>query len=298
MIQRFPACSPPLTLSSLPLHLTLSSSFFHILACRWATTSATAMHESSQPKTHSTLSQMTRVDPSDDPDSDSMAQSPYYENAQTVRIPTKSGTEVAIRSHHQSDDRLPRSGLSSRPSSRPSSRDGELDHDDAELLQKYSVTPSTADLDIPTRTLVKPLIETELASKFLFVPRAPPTNAPSNSQSNSSIQSSQAVLSTSFEKSNQEHQVSARGARQEPSLAPTSQGQKSIFSWLKSWLTLNIQAPIEYQEDVQRQRSPLFQNLSDAQVQKASSHPHAPQGVLQNPDHSHTQSLKQPKRKR
>jgi hypothetical protein len=252
------------------------------------------MHESSQPKTHSTLSQMTRVDPSDGPDSDSMAQSPYYENAQTVRIPTKSGTEVAIRSHHQSDDRPPRSGLSSRPSS----RDGELDHDDAELLQRYSVTPSTADLDIPTRTLVKPLIESELELGFAFGLRPPPTNTPSNPQSNSSTQSSQAVLSTSFEKSNQEHQVSARGARQEPSLAPTSQGQKSIFSWLKSWLTLNIQAPIEYQEDVQRQRSPLFQNLSDAQVQKASSHPHAPQGVLQNPDHSHTQGLKQPKRKR
>jgi hypothetical protein len=293
MIQRFPVRSS-LPLSPLPLHLILSFSFSHIRSCGWPTSSTTAMHESSQPKTHSTLSQMTRVDPSDGPDSDSMAQSPYYENTQTVSIPTKSGTEVAIRPHHQSDDHPPTSGLSSRPSS----RGGELDHDDAELLQKYSVTPSTADLDIPTRTLIKPRMESELELGFTYGKRAPPTNAPSDSQSDSSTHSSQAALPARFEKSNQEHQVSARNTRQEPSLAPISQGQKRIFSWLKSWLTLNIQAPIDFQKDVQPQRSPLFQTLSDAQVQKASSNPHTPLRVLQNSDHSHVQGLKQPKRKR
>jgi hypothetical protein len=109
------------------------------------------MPESSQPRTHSNLSQMTRVDPSDSPESDSMVESPYYENMQTVSIPTKSGTEVAIRSHDQSDDRPSTSGLSSRPSS----IGGELDHEDAKIIQNCYVPPSIANLDVKPSKFVK-----------------------------------------------------------------------------------------------------------------------------------------------
>jgi hypothetical protein len=282
------------------LHLPLSSvtSRGHLASIfrlsRWATTSTTVMPESSQPKTPSTLSQMTRVEPSDGPDSDSMVESLYHEDVQTVSIPTKSGTEVPIRPHHQSDNRPSTSGISSRPSSRCS----ELDRDDEEVIQKCSVLPSTAEFAIQTREFVKPLPESEPELSFAFGKRAPPSNASGNSQSTQSSQSSQAVPPTSFEKSNQEHQVSARSAHQEPSLAPISQGLGKLFSWLSSWLTLNIQAPVDLQKDVQAPGSPLFQNISGAQVQKAASTPHAQPRVPQSLGRSNMQGPKQLRRKK
>ncbi|KAI4755602.1 hypothetical protein E4T52_12308 [Aureobasidium sp. EXF-3400] len=251
------------------------------------------MPELSQPKTPSTLSQMTRVEPSDGPDSDSMFESPYHEDVQTVSVPTKSGTEVPIRPHHQSDDRPSTSGISSRPSS----RGGELDRDDEEVIQKFSVLPSTAEFDIQTRTFVKPLTESESEPRFAYGKRAPPSNTSGNSQSTQSSQSSQAVPPTSFEKSNQEHQVSARSAHQEPSLGPISQGLGKLCSWLSSWLTLNIQAPVDLQKDVQAPGSPLFQNIPGAQVQKAASTPHAQPRVPQSLGRSHVHGSKQLRRK-
>jgi hypothetical protein len=278
-----------LPLSSVTSHSHLASKY---RLSRWATTPTTVMPESSQPKTPSTLSQMTRVEPSDGPESDNMVESPYYEDVQTVSIPTKSGTEVAIRPHHHSDDRPSTSGISSRPSS----RDGELDLDDEAVIQKCSVLPSTAEFAIQTKRFVKPLTESELP--FAFGKRAPPSNASGNSQSTQSSQSSQAVPPTSFEKSNQEHQVSACSAHQEPSLAPISQGLGKLFSWLSSWLTLNIQAPVDLQKDVQAPGSPLFQNISGAQVQKAASTPHAQPRVPQSLGRSHMHGSKQLRRKK
>jgi hypothetical protein len=252
------------------------------------------MPESSQSRTHSNLSQMTRVDPSDSPESDSMVESPYYENMQTVSIPTKSGTEVAIRSHDQSDDRPSTSGLSSRPSS----RGGELDHEDAKIIQNCYVPPSIANLDVKPSKFVKPPTEPELGPGFAFGKRISPANAQSNSQSSQPTQSSQGVPSNSFEKSNQEHQVSARSAHQESSLAPIPQGLERMFSWLRSWLTLNIQAPVDFQKDVQPQRSPLFQDSSDAQLQKASPDPRGRSSNSQSSGRQHLQGPKQHRRKK
>ncbi|KAI4852033.1 hypothetical protein E4T44_01755 [Aureobasidium sp. EXF-8845] len=251
------------------------------------------MPESSQPRTHSNLSQMTRVDLSDGPDSDSMVETPYYENMQTVSIPTKSGTEVAIRSHQQSDDPPSTCGLSSRPSS----RGGELDLEDAKIIQNCYVPPSTAELNFQTSALVKPPTAPEVESAFTFGKRAFPSNAPSNSQSSQPAQSSQAVPPNSFEKSNQEHQVSARSTHQEPLLGPLSEGLDRMFSWLKSWLTLNIEAPVDFQKDMQPQRSPLFQNPSDAQLQKASPNSRGRSNTSQSSGRQHLQGPKQPRRK-
>lgn len=251
----------------------------------------TAMPESSQPRTHSTLSQMTRADQSDDPNSDSMAELAYQKSLQTASIPTKSGTEVAIRSYHQSDDRPSRSGLSSRPSS----RGGELDHDDAELIEKCSAAPSTADFAVQKTELMKRPLEPELGQGFSFGKvNIPAAKASGISQSTQSSQSSQAVPPDSFEKSNQEHQVWPRSAQQERSHAPASpasRGLDKIFSWLSFWLTLNIQVPVDLQKDVQPTNSPLFQNIPGVQVLKASLTPHARPKVPQ-------LSQKQPRRKR
>jgi hypothetical protein len=294
MIERFPGCSSPLPLPPLPLHLTLLSSFFQSPFCGWAATFVPAMPESSQPRAHSNLSQMTRVDPSDGPESDNMVESPYYENTQTVSIPTKSGTEVAIRSHHQSDDRPWTGGCSSRPSS----RGGEIDHEDAELLQKCAVTPSTREFNLSTFPLIKkPLTEAELEPRFTF--RKIPINAPSSSQPKQSTQSSQAVPPNSFEKSNQEHQVSARSAHQEPSPAPVPNGLERMLSWLRFWLTLNITAPVDSQKDVQPQRSLSFQDSSGAPTaQKASSNLRGRSITPQSSDRQYVQGTKQPRRKK
>jgi hypothetical protein len=281
-------------LLSAPPHLTPSSSFFHTPFCRWATTSVTVMPESSQPRTHSNLSQMTRVDPSDGPDSDNMVEPPYYENMRTVSIPTKSGTEVALRSHHQSDDRPSTSGLSSRPSS----RDGELDHEDAKIIQDCYVSPSTANFDVKPSKFVKPPTEPELGPAFTFGKRTSPANAQSNSQSSQPTQSSQGVPPNSFEKSNQEHQVSARSAHQESSLALVSQGLGKMFSRLGPWLTLNTQAPVDFQKDVQPQRSPLFQDSADARLQKASSNSRGRSSTPQSSGRQHLQGPKQSRRKK
>jgi hypothetical protein len=236
---------------------------------------------------------MTRVDPSDGPEPDSMVESPYYENTQTISVPTKSGTEVAIRPHHQPDDRASTSGLSSRPSS----RGGELDHEDVELLQKCAVTPSTGDFNLSTFQLMKkPLTEAGLEPRFTF--GKIPTNAPSSSQPSQPTSSSQAVPPDSFEKSNQEHQVSARSAHQEPSLAPVQKGLEKMFSWLRSWLTLNIQAPVDFQKDVQPQRSSLSQDASDARLQKACSNSRGRSSTPQSSDRQHLQGPKQSRRKK
>ena len=228
------------------------------------------MPESSQPRTHSTLSQMTRADPSDDPNSDTMAESPYHESLQTVSIPTKSGTEVAIRSNQQPDDPPSTSGLSSRPSSRA----GELDRDDADVIEKCSVPLSTTEFAVQTRTFVKPLTESECEPCFAFGKRAPPSNASGNSQSSQASRPSQALFPPSLEKSNQEHQVSALNAQQGPSPTLASQGLSRLLPWLNSWLTLNIQAPVDLRKEVQPPGSSMFQNSPVAQVQKVSSTPH------------------------
>ena len=178
---------------------------------------------------------------------------------------------VAIRSNQQPDDRPSTSGLSSRPSSRA----GELDRDDADVIEKCSVPLSTAEFAVQTRTFVKALTESESEPCFAFGKRAPPSNASGNSQSSQASHFSQAVFPPSFEKSNQEHQVSALSAQQGPSPALTSQGLSRLLPWLRSWLTLNLQAPVDLQKDVQPPGSSLFQNSPGAQVQKASSAPHA-----------------------
>jgi len=214
---------------------------------------------------------MSRADPSDDPNSDTMAESPYHESLRTVSIPTKSGSEVAVRSHHQSDDRPSTSGLSSRPSSRA----GELDRDDADVIEKCSVPISTAEFAVQTRTFVKSLTESESEPCFAFGKRATPANASANSQPSQASHSSQAAFPPSFEKSNQEHQVSARSAQQGPSPAPASRGLSRLLPWLSSWLTLNLQAPIDLQKDVQPPGSSLFQNSPGAQIQRVSPTPHA-----------------------
>ena len=252
--------------------LILSSSLLHFAIFEGGRPlPTTAMPESSQPRTHSSLSQMTRADQSDNPNSDSMAESPYHESLQIASIPTKSGTEVAIRSHHQPEDGPSRSGLSSRPSSR-----GELDGDDEELIKNCSVAPSSTEFAIKTTEFVKRPTEPDPGHGFSFEKvKTLPAKASGTSQSTQSSQSSQAVPPDSFEKSNQEHQVSARSAQQELPHAPVSRGLDGIFSWLSSWLTLNIQVPIDLQKDVQPPGSPLFQDTPGAQVQKASLISHA-----------------------
>ncbi|KAH0007181.1 hypothetical protein KCU78_g11904, partial [Aureobasidium melanogenum] len=100
---------------------------------------------------------MERAVSSDGPVSDNTGEPSYIANVQTTSVPTKFGTEVAIRPHSESDNRV----STSRPSSRPSSRGDELDHDAIQIIQKNSATPSTEELDIPTRTVLKRLNEPE-----------------------------------------------------------------------------------------------------------------------------------------
>lgn len=268
---------------------------FSLAPPRATTSLITAMLDSSQPRTSSGLCRMTRFDSSDGP-VDNMDELQYYENVQTTSVPTKSGTEVPIRPHSHSDSHIP----TSRPSSRLSSRGDELDHDAIQIIQKNSATPSTEELPIPTRTIQRePLTEPEVELGFAFEKaKTSQNNAQGKSQSTSSSQSSHAVPPSSFEKSNQEHQVSARSAQEETSLASTSQGLGRVFSWLGSWLTLNLEAPAEYQKAVQPIGSPRSQNIPSAGNPKTSLIPHARQNAPRRVDHSHMQDQQQPKRKR
>ncbi|KAH0269983.1 hypothetical protein KCU91_g8339, partial [Aureobasidium melanogenum] len=115
------------------------------------------MPESSQPRRQSRLNHMERAVSPDGSFSDNMPESSYHEIVKTTSVPTKTGTEVTIRPHAQSDTRVP----TSAPSSRPSSRGGELDQDAIEIIQKNSATPSTEELGIPTRPILKRLTEPE-----------------------------------------------------------------------------------------------------------------------------------------
>ncbi|KAH0209721.1 hypothetical protein KCU86_g7085, partial [Aureobasidium melanogenum] len=250
------------------------------------------MPESSQPRTSSGLCHETRFNSSDGPASDNTTEPIYHETVQTTSVPTKSGTEVTIRPHFQSDTRVP----TSTPSSRPSSRGDELDHDTILIIQKNSATPSTEELHIPTRTILKPSTEPEpVESGFAFASR---NNAPGKVQSVLSSQSSHTVPPYSFEKSNQEHQVSARSIQEESPIASNPQGLGRVFSWLSSWLTSNLEARVEYQKAVQSIGSPLSQNTSVAEGSKAPSIPHAQQNVPQRAEHSHMHGQRQLKRKR
>ncbi|KAG9583386.1 hypothetical protein KCU97_g10647, partial [Aureobasidium melanogenum] len=250
------------------------------------------MPESSQPRTSSGLCHETRLDSSDGPASDNTTESVYHEIVQTTSVPTKSGTEVTIHPHFQSDTHVP----ASAPSSRPSSRGDELDHDTILIIQKNSATPSTEELHIPTRTILKPSTKPEpVDSGFAFASR---NNAPGKVQSVLSSQSSHTVPPSSFEKSNQEHQVSTRSIQEESPIASNLQGLGRVFSWLNSWLTLNLEARVEYQKAVQPIGSPLSQNTSVAESSKAPSTPHAQQSVPQRAEHSHMHGQRQLKRKR
>ncbi|KAG9660882.1 hypothetical protein KCU64_g2912, partial [Aureobasidium melanogenum] len=234
---------------------------------------------------------MERAVSSDGPVSDNTTESSYREIVQTTSVPTKSGTEVTIRPHFQSDTRV----STSAPSSRPSSRGDELDHDTILIIQKNSATPSTEELHIPARTILKPSTEPKpIESGFAFASR---NNAPGKVQSVLSSQSNHTVPPSSFEKSNQEHQVSARSIQEESPIASNSQGLGRFFSWLSSWLTLHLEAPVEYQKAVQPIDSPLSQNTSVAESSKAPSTPHAQQNVPQRAEHSHMHGQRQLKRK-
>lgn len=278
----------------LPHHISLTLSHALIKGRQLPTT---VMPESSQPRRQSHLNHMVRANSSDGPNSDNMPQPQYYENRQTTRVPTKSGTNVPTRPHSHSDSPPP----TSRPSSRLSSRGDELDHDAFDMIQKNSAMPSTEEFSITARTIQRePLIELGAEHGFTFgKAKASQNNTPGELQSTSSSQSSHAVSHpSSFETSNQEHQVSARSAQEEISLAPTSQGLSRVFSWLSSWLTLNLEAPVDCQKAVQLIGSPPFQNIPVAEESKASSIHNARQSVLQRAGHSHMQDPKQPKCKR
>lgn len=237
---------------------------------------------------------MTKFDSSDGPVSNNMDELQYYENVQTTSVPTKSGTEVPIRPHSQSDSCVP----TSRPSSRPSSRGEELDHEAIEFIHKNSATPSTEQFDLSTRTIMKPLTRPEPESGFTFEKlKASQNNALRKPQSTSSSQSSHAVPPSSFEQSSPEHQVSARSVQEGISLASTSQGLGRIFSWLGSWLTLNLEAPAEYQKAVQPIGSPQSQDIPVADNMHTSSIPFARQSAPQRVEHSHMQSQQRPRRK-
>ncbi|KAG9553185.1 hypothetical protein KCU71_g10570, partial [Aureobasidium melanogenum] len=238
---------------------------------------------------------MERAISSDGPVSDNTGEPSYIENVQTS-VPTKFGTEVAVRPYSEPDNRVPTSRLSSRPSS----RGDELDHDAIQIIQKNSATPSTEEFDIPTRTVLKRLNEPEpVEYGFAFgKAKASRNNALGKVQSAMSSQSSHAVPPSSFERSNQEHQVSARSIQEEPPIASNSKGLGRVFSWLSSWLTLNLEAPLEYQKAVQPIGSPLSQNTSVAESSEAPSIPHAQQNVPQRAEHSNMHDQRQLERKR
>ncbi|KAI5248848.1 hypothetical protein E4T43_00954 [Aureobasidium subglaciale] len=213
----------------------------------------------------SNLSQMTRAISSDGPPSDDLHEAFYHENVRTTSVPTKSGTEVVIRPQPQSDDPTSTSG----PSSRPSSKASEIDLDDAELIKTLSAGPSTIHFDCPARTIEKPSAESVPESGFIFRPHKSDVSASSKPQSTQISRSSLPASSASFEKSNQEHEVSIRSAHRDPADVSTPQGLSSLFSWLAPWLILNLEAPIEFQRDSQPPGSRLFQDAS-VQVQNAS----------------------------
>lgn len=253
------------------------------------------MPESSQPRRQSRLNHMERAVSPDGSFSDNMPESSYHEIVKTTSVPTKTGTEVTIRPHAQSDTRVP----TSAPSSRPSSRGGELDQDAIEIIQKNSATPSTEELDIPTRPILKRLTEPEpVEYGFAFGKAQASRNNLPGVQSVSSSQSSNAVPSSSFEKSNQEHQISARSVQKESPIVSNPKGLGRIFSWLGSQLTLNLEAPAAYQKAVQPIGSPLSQNTTVDESSKAPSTPHARQNIPRRAEHSHMHGHKQLKRKR
>ncbi|TIA50428.1 hypothetical protein D6C79_03056 [Aureobasidium pullulans] len=255
------------------------------------------MPEPSQRSSH--LSQMTRVDSSDDP-----FESSYHEDKRTTSVPTKSGTDVALRPHSRSDSLH----ATSRPSSRASETTDDINHDDVDLINKLTATPSAVELDITTRTISKPAADPISEGFNPFKMNAPrsllqkaqpnqPTQSSQSSQSSQpsqSSQSSQPVPSASFEKSNQEHQSSALSVREERPVTPIPQGLRSIVTWLGSWLTLNLEAPAESREDVQSQ---LFQTVPSSQIHKAAPRARAPSKGRHRPDRSSVQSQKQCRRR-
>ncbi|THY49617.1 hypothetical protein D6C98_06308 [Aureobasidium pullulans] len=255
------------------------------------------MPEPSQRSSH--LSQMTRVDSSDD-----SFESSYHEDKRTTSVPTKSGTDVALRPHSRSDSLH----ATSRPSSRASEMTDDINHDDVDLIKKLTATPSAVELDITTRTISKPAADPISEGFNPFKMNAPrsllqkaqpnqPTQSSQSSQpsqSSQSCQSSQPVPSASFEKSNQEHQSSALSVREERPFTPIPQGLRSIVTWLGSWLTLNLEAPAESREDVQSQ---LFQTVPSSQIHKAAPRARAPSKGRHRPDRSSVQSQKQCRRR-
>jgi len=282
-----------LSFSHSPLHTHPFRHFLQFHRLRPTTHPIAVMPEPSQRSSH--LSQMTRVDSSDD-----SFESSYHEDKRTTSVPTKSGTDVALRPHSRSDSLH----ATSRPSSRASEMTDDINHDDVDLIKKLTATPSAVELDITTRTISKPAADpiSEGFNPFkMNAPRSLPQKAQPNqptqssqssqpSQSSQSCQSSQPVPSASFEKSNQEHQSSALSVREERPVTPIPQGLRSIVTWLGSWLTLNLEAPAESREDVQSQ---LFQTVPSSQIHKAAPRARAPSKGRHRPDRSSVQSQKQ-----
>ncbi|KAI5257484.1 hypothetical protein E4T42_01099 [Aureobasidium subglaciale] len=240
----------------------------------------------------SNLCQMTRAISSDGPPSDDLDEAPYHENVRTTSVPTKSGTEVVIRPQPQSDGPTSTSG----PSSRPSSKASEIDLDDAELIKALSAEPSTIHFDCPARTIQKPSAESVPELEFIFRPYKSDVNVSSKPRSAQTSRSSLPASSASFEKSNQEHEVSIRSAHRDPADVPTPQGLSRLFPWLALWLTLNLEAPIEFQMDSQPPGSRLFQNAS-VQVQNASPSPSTSTKSARRSRSSSMQTSKQLQRK-
>ncbi|KAK6006790.1 hypothetical protein QM012_005798 [Aureobasidium pullulans] len=235
------------------------------------------MPKSSQPGRPSALNHMERADSSDGPLSGNMTEPIYHEIVETTSIPTKSGTEVTIRTHYQSDDRVP----TSISSSRPSSRGDELDQDAIDIIKKNSAIPSTEKLDIPTTTTFQkhrtdPVSECGFAFEKV---KASSNTASGKMQSDLLSQSNHTTPPSSIEKSNQEHQGSAHDIQEAYPIASSSQ------------------ATVQYHKAVQPNDSPLFQNISVVEDTKATQSPHAQENVPQNAEHSHMQVQRHPRHK-
>ncbi|KAI5210129.1 hypothetical protein E4T39_00534 [Aureobasidium subglaciale] len=235
------------------------------------------------------LSHTTLIISSDGPPSDDLDEASYHENVQTTSVPTKSGTEVAIRPQSQSDDPI----STSRPGSRPSSKASEIGFANAELIKKLSAGPSTVEIDSPARTIQKPSAEHAPEPEFSFRAFKATVKVPARSQSPQPGRSSQAAPSAPFEMSNQEHEISIRSVHRDPTDTPTPQGLSRFFSWLTPWLTLNLEAPVEFQSGSQSPGSRLFQSVSSAEVQKASP---SPRTVMKTTHRSSLHAQKQPER--
>jgi hypothetical protein len=196
----------------------------------------------------SPLNQVTVVDLSDGSASDQhLNESDYHEAKHITCVPTKSGSE---RGHRPNSDEI---HFTSRPNS---SKSDAIDEADAKIIEACTAAPSAAEVEVSVHLLEKDGMHVKPIEFTNF------TFARAKGQVN---QSSQARPPSSFERSNQEHQIAALCDNKAP-----SRGLRDVFTWLSSWLTLNLQAPA----DILREVSPQDQKAPQSSHTPTSTGPH------------------------